>query len=322
VEQEANSVAEYAYNGLGQRVIKQAGANTTVYHYDLDGKLIAESLLDGNMTREYLYMGKVRVAMVDVAGGNALYHYLNDHLGTPQAVTDGTGKSVWEALYKPFGEASVHPSSAIVNNFRFPGQYYDAETGLHYNYHRYYDPRTGRYMTPDPLHLGSVHLAKGNIATVLPAFLLYEYGLSNPQALNLYPYVENNPLNFHDPYGLFSIRSVLGNSRVKSIVSLGAAMLAEHAATKMEPGKARATVYAISGVLAFGSALEATKVAVASYVVATTTAPTVASAVVGYSVGTVFAGIAVYDLYLTNEYFQNAYRDFFYQATVDMDSCE
>ncbi len=42
---------------------------TTVYHYDLDGKLIAESLPNGTMTKEYLYMGKVRVAMVDVAGG-------------------------------------------------------------------------------------------------------------------------------------------------------------------------------------------------------------------------------------------------------------
>jgi YD repeat-containing protein len=131
VEQGANPLAEYVYNGLGQRVKKVAGGVTTIYHYDLDGKLIAESLLDGTMTREYLYMGKVRVAMVDVAGGNALYHYLNDRLGTPEILTDATGTVAWEAWYEPFGEAHLHPSSSVVNNIRLPGQYFDAETGYH-----------------------------------------------------------------------------------------------------------------------------------------------------------------------------------------------
>jgi RHS repeat-associated protein len=177
VEQGANSIAEYAYNGLGQRVIKQAGANTTVYHYDLDGQLIAESLLDGTMTREYLYMGKVRIAMVDVAGGNALYHYLNDRLGTPEILTDATGTVAWEAWYEPFGEAHIHPSSSVVNNIRLPGQYFDAETGLHYNYHRYYDPRTGRYLTPDPIGLLG--------------------------GINLFPYSQGNPVNSIDPLGLY-----------------------------------------------------------------------------------------------------------------------
>jgi RHS repeat-associated protein len=183
VEQGANSIAEYAYNGLGQRVIKQAGANTTVYHYDLDGQLIAESLLDGTMTREYLYMGKVRVAMVDVAGGNALYHYLNDRLGTPEILTDATGTVAWEAWYEPFGEAHIHPSSSVVNNIRLPGQYYDSETGLHYNYFRYYDPRTGRYLTPDPIGLRG--------------------------GANLYLYASVNPTNMLDPLGLFTLENTL-----------------------------------------------------------------------------------------------------------------
>jgi RHS repeat-associated protein len=181
VEQGANSLAEYAYNGLGQRVIKQAGANTTVYHYDLDGKLIAESLLDGTMTREYLYMGKIRVAMVDVTGGNALYHYLNDRLGTPEILTDATGIVAWEAWYEPFGEAHIHPSSSVVNNIRLPGQYYDQETGFHYNYHRYYDPKTGRYLTPDPTGLDG--------------------------GIDLYTYVDCNPINSIDQEGLIRCRS-------------------------------------------------------------------------------------------------------------------
>jgi RHS repeat-associated protein len=196
VEQGANNVATYTYNGLGERAIKQAGTNTTIYHYDLDGKVIAESLPDGTMTREYLYMGKVRVAMVDVAGGNALYHYLNDRLGTPEILTDATGTVAWEAWYEPFGEAHTHPSSSVVNNIRLPGQYFDQETGLHYNYHRYYDPLTGRYLTPDPGY--SIQPRGAGIPSMLP-FLL-----NTPQELNLYSYTVNNPINLIDPSGLIS----------------------------------------------------------------------------------------------------------------------
>jgi RHS repeat-associated protein len=64
----------------------------------------------------------------------------------------------------------------LSNNFRFPGQYYDSETGLHYNYHRYYNPRTGRYLEKDPIGM------KGGI--------------------NLYVYAENNSVRFSDNEGL------------------------------------------------------------------------------------------------------------------------
>jgi len=84
---------------------------------------------------------------------------------------------VWEAVYKPFGEADVNPNSTVVNNFRFPGQYEDGETGLHYNYFRYYDPGSGRYLRADPLGLR--------------------------MGVGLYSYVRNNPINFKDIYGLF-----------------------------------------------------------------------------------------------------------------------
>ena len=63
--------------------------------------------------------------MVDVLTGK-MYYYGNDKLGTPQIMTDSTNTVVWEADYKPFGEADVNPNSSVVNNFRFPGQYYDA----------------------------------------------------------------------------------------------------------------------------------------------------------------------------------------------------
>jgi RHS repeat-associated protein len=182
VEQGANLIAEYAYNGLGQRAIKTASGVTEVYHYDLDGKLIAESTLGGTFTKEYLYMGKVRVAMVDVVGGGTVYSYQNDRLGTPELLTTRIGDNetvVWEAWYEPFGEAHIHPSSSVVNNIRLPGQYYDAETGFHYNYHRYYDARTGRYTTPDPIRLAG--------------------------GINLYAYVRGNPIRFIDLLGLVDL---------------------------------------------------------------------------------------------------------------------
>lgn len=156
-------------------MIKEADGVITVFHYDNYGKLIAESLADGTIAAEYLYMGKIRMAKVDVATG-AIYYYLNDRLGTPQILTDDTGKVVWEAEYKPFGEADVNPNSEVVNNIRLPGQYYDAKTRLHYNYHRYYDPAIGRYLRTDPIGLAG--------------------------GINPFLYSWANPINFIDLYGL------------------------------------------------------------------------------------------------------------------------
>jgi len=114
--------------------------------------------------------------VVGQTSGEKVYYYINDHLRTPQVITDEDGEVVWKADYRPFGEAAIDPASILINNFRFPGQYYDEETGLHYNNHRYYDPRTGRYLRPDPIGLDA--------------------------GLNLFTYVDNNPINLTDFYGL------------------------------------------------------------------------------------------------------------------------
>ncbi len=111
-----------------------------------------------------------------------VYFYHLNHLGTPQAMTDEAGNIVWQADYKPFGEVAV-TTGDVRNNFRFPGQYFDAETGLHYNWHRYYDPDTGRYLTPDPIGLDG--------------------------GINLFIYVRNNPINFKDLFGLKLSKSQL-----------------------------------------------------------------------------------------------------------------
>jgi len=89
-------------------------------------------------------------------------------------MTDHQGEVVWQADYLPFGETGV--VGTVENNFRFPGQYFDQETGLYYNYFRHYNPVTGRYLTPDP-----IGLARG---------------------INLYAYCLNNSIILIDPWGL------------------------------------------------------------------------------------------------------------------------
>ncbi len=79
-----------------------------------------------------------------------------DQLGTPVMLTNTDGNAVWEATFAPFGETvslNEDPDgdgTAVTMNIRMPGQYFDAETGLNYNWHRYYDPAVGRYMETDP----------------------------------------------------------------------------------------------------------------------------------------------------------------------------
>ena len=169
----SNQVAEYTYNGAGQRIEKVTQTETRIFHYDQFGHLIAETEQRGQMLAEYIYLGDQLLAMIKPV--ELAYYFHNDHLGTPQVLTDDAQAIAWKAVHTPFGEA-VASIETVENPFRFPGQYYDQETGLHYNYFRYYDPQTGRYITPDPIGL------EGGI--------------------NLFVYVGNNPPNQADPSGL------------------------------------------------------------------------------------------------------------------------
>lgn len=73
-----------------------------------------------------------------------------DHLNRPVMMTDAAKAQVWQAVWKPFGEAQSITGPAALDT-RFPGQWFQIESGLHYNWHRHYDPTTGRYTQPDPL---------------------------------------------------------------------------------------------------------------------------------------------------------------------------
>ncbi len=80
-----------------------------------------------------------------------LYFYHSDHLGTPIAMTDTSGTLVWRAEHTPFGSIYALPVFTVGNNLRFPGQYYDGETGLAQNWFRDYEAKIGRYWEVDPV---------------------------------------------------------------------------------------------------------------------------------------------------------------------------
>ncbi len=139
-------LGEYVYNGKGQRVKKTTASGTTIFHYDLKGHIMAESTDAGMFSAEYVFLNGTPFAKIE--GGN-VYYYHNDHLGAPQKMTDSSATVVWYGEFLPFGEP-LSITGTITNNLRFPGQYYDEETGLHYNYFRDYEPMIGRYVEADP----------------------------------------------------------------------------------------------------------------------------------------------------------------------------
>ncbi|MBL1265044.1 RHS repeat-associated core domain-containing protein [Candidatus Methylomicrobium oryzae] len=173
----ASSSAAYVINGLGQRVSKTVDNDARLFAYDESGRLIGEYTGTGKLIQETVYLGDMPVAVLT---NKANYFIYPDHLNTPRAIADQTGAIVWRWDSEPFGTAlpMEDPDANGVTfsyNLRLPGQYYDRETGLHYNYFRDYDPNTGRYAQSDPIGLNG--------------------------GINTYAYVSNNPLGYVDPEG-------------------------------------------------------------------------------------------------------------------------
>ena len=143
--------------------------------------------------------------------GSDYYFYQNDHLGTSQKLTAINGAVVWAAKYSSFGKASIEVDT-VENNLRFPGQYEDQETGLHYNWHRYYDPSTGRYLEQDPVNIATTQLPISIIHKDIHFFVpnynfenTHHFFITFPEYLNNYNYVRGNPLNHFDPSGEFEL---------------------------------------------------------------------------------------------------------------------
>ena len=173
-------ISNYYYDPFGRRLWKEVGGVRTYFVYADEG-LVAEVDAAGNVVKSYGYRpgSTWTTDPLFMKVGGQYYFYQNDHLGTPQKMTAVNGAVVWSAKYSSFGQAEVNPASTIINNLRFPGQYYDKEPELHYNYFRYYNPAVGRYLRQDPL------------------------GVSG--GINTYAYTLNNPISNYDKDGLLTV---------------------------------------------------------------------------------------------------------------------
>ena len=126
-------ISHYYYDPFGRRLWKEVNGVRTYFVYADEG-LVAEVDAAGNVVKSYGYRpgSTWTTDPLFMKVGGQYYFYQNDHLGTPQKLTAVNGAVVWSAKYSSFGEAEVDISSTITNNLRFPGQYFDQETGLHY----------------------------------------------------------------------------------------------------------------------------------------------------------------------------------------------
>ena len=178
------AVAEYGYNQLGQRIWKNVSGKTTFFLFDQTG-LVAEYDANFKLNNEYGYTPNSTFmtnplfsrTIDNSAGINRIDFYFNDHLGTPLKLFSKVGSIVWSANASAFGEAHINQES-ITNNLRYPGQYFDQETGTHYNYYRDYNAELGRYLQSDPIGLGG--------------------------GINRYSYVYSNSTGNMDVYGLWA----------------------------------------------------------------------------------------------------------------------
>jgi RHS repeat-associated protein len=166
--------ASYKYDAMGRQAIRTltAPSPVTIHSvFDSQGRRIAEyNETSGALIREYVWNGWDPVAVIE---GGVISFVRADHIGRPVFATDASGAKMWEVSYLPFGGVRVATGSPTAS--RFPGHWFQSESGLHQNWMRDYDPTTGRYLQADPLGL--------------------------VDGASVYGYVGQSPMRFIDPRG-------------------------------------------------------------------------------------------------------------------------
>ena len=192
----ATAGTSYIYDGDGNRVEKctegstpgtcSSGATGTLYWRGMADDPEAETDLSGNVLENYIFFDGQRIARRD-ASTKAVHFYFSDHLGSHGVVENATGTVCEQDIdYYPYGGQENDYCPTVVQHYKFTGKERDSESGLDMFGARYYGSSLGRFMTPD-------WAAK-------PITVPYA-NFGNPQSLNLYSYVTNNPLTLLDDDG-------------------------------------------------------------------------------------------------------------------------
>jgi RHS repeat-associated protein len=158
-EAAAQTLWRASYDAIGRRIVSSCGDQERRFYWD--GDRLAAELFPSGQLRVYQYGARaalVPLGFVDYGSSDAdpasgrSYHVFSNSVGMPLCIEDERGEVVWWAdRVDPYGSVEVRAGATVEYNLRWPGHYYDPETGLHYNRYRYYDPRLGRYLTCDPL---------------------------------------------------------------------------------------------------------------------------------------------------------------------------
>ena len=166
-------IFKYIYDATGRRVAKIDKFGVTLFAWDDDRMVLEER--GGNETI-HLYHLESFVPLAQVHKG-LLHHLHTDHLGTPLEASNESGEITWRGMYGTWGNAVTVDSAEISQTLRFQGQYFDAETELHYNRFRFYEPCIGRFISQDPIGLDG--------------------------SLNSFSFAPN-PIEWIDPFGLIA----------------------------------------------------------------------------------------------------------------------
>jgi len=168
----------YSYDGDGRRAAK---VGSKLYWYGSGGEILAETNSSGTTTAEYIFFGAKRVALLP-AGANAQF-YVEDFLGSSRVVTQNNGTVCYDADFTPFGGERPYTNTCSQNAYKFEGKERDAETQNDEFGARYYSWRFGRWLSAD--------------WSAVPVPVPYA-NLTNPQTLNLYAMVGDDPESFAD----------------------------------------------------------------------------------------------------------------------------
>ncbi|MER6316598.1 putative T7SS-secreted protein [Streptomyces sp. NPDC001581] len=147
------TVWQYAYDPLGRRISKQSPSETV--HFTWDGTTLCEQTTE-DITLTWDHAGLRPLAQTERRNDSTderFFAIVTDLIGTPTELVDESGDLAWRTRTTLWGTTTWTRDATAYTPLRFPGQYFDPESGLHYNHFRYYDPESARYLSQDPLGL-------------------------------------------------------------------------------------------------------------------------------------------------------------------------